>query len=79
MSKVSKRMRGFVSNIPLDLANKYSELSRAKMVKNIADNNLSSGDIPFRKTYKFHPGKGFWRHFLDWNSFKDQDIQKGKD
>ncbi len=79
MSKVSKRMRTFVNNIPLDFANKYSELSKAKTVKNIADNNLPSDDIPFKKTYRFHDGKGFWRHLLDWNSFKDQDLLREKD
>lgn len=41
MSKVSKRMRTFVNNIPLDFANKYMEISKAKTQKNIADNNLS--------------------------------------
>ena len=76
MSKVSKRMRTFVNNIPLGFANKYMETSKAKTAKNVADNNLSGDEIPFKKTYKFNDGKGFWRHLLDWNSFKDQDLQR---
>lgn len=78
MSKVSKRLRSFVSNIPYDEAYKYSEDSKKKIAKNINDNELSSDDIPFKKSYLFHDGKGFWRHLIDWNSFKEQEIQREK-
>ena len=40
--------------------------------KNIEENKISSDDIPFKKSYLFHDGKGFWRHLIDWNSFKEQ-------
>lgn len=79
MSKVSKRLRFFIMNAPYRVVNLYTERSKSQTNKNIEENKISSDDIPLRKSYLFHDGKGFWRHLVDWNSFKDQEIQREKD
>jgi len=79
MSRVSKRLKTFVSNIPLKEAQAYSDRSKQIIAKNIADNALSSDEIPFKKAYQFHQGKGFWRHLIDWNSFKEQEVQRERE
>lgn len=72
MTKVSKILRGFMSNVPFRIINLYNETSKRETNRNIDENKISSDDIPFKKSYLFHDGKGFWRHLVDWNSFKDQ-------
>lgn len=79
MSRVSKRLKNFVSNIPMKEAQAYSDRSKQIIAKNIADNALSSDEIPFKKAYQFHQGKGFWRHLIDWNSFKEQEVQRERE
>jgi len=72
MSRVSKRLRSLVANTPFRAVERYTEQSKEATISNIAKYQISSDDIPYRKSYLFHDGKGFWRHLLDWNSFKDQ-------
>jgi hypothetical protein len=47
-------------------------------LKNIQDNDLSSDEIPSKKSYTFHDGKTFWRHLLDWDTFKTFDSEREK-
>ena len=42
------------------------------------ENNFGGDDVPFKKNYVFHEEKGLWRHIIDWNSFKEQDIKRAK-
>jgi hypothetical protein len=79
MTRVSKRLRSFLGNSPLKMIERYMEISKRDTLNNIDKNKISSDDIPFKKSYNFHDGKGFWRHLIDWNSFKDQEIQREKD
>lgn len=72
MTKVSKRMKLFMSTAPFRVINFYTENSKKDTNRNIEENKISSDDIPFKKSYLFHDGKGFWRHLIDWNSFKEQ-------
>jgi hypothetical protein len=79
MTRVSKRLRTCMSSAPYRVINLYTETSKQLTNNNIESNKISSDDIPFKKSYLFHDGKGFWRHLIDWNSFKDQEIQREKD
>jgi hypothetical protein len=79
MTRVSKRLRSFLGNSPFRVINLFMDSSKRDTLRNIEENKISSDDIPFKKSYNFHDGKGFWRHLIDWNSFKDQEIQREKD
>lgn len=65
-----------MGNSPYHIINSYNESSKKETLRNTEINKISTDDIPFRKSYLFHDGKGFWRHLIDWNSFKDQEIQR---
>lgn len=76
MSRLSKRLRSFINNIPLDFASKFTQISKQKTADNIAINKLASDDMLVKKQYRFTEGKSFWKHLLDWNSYIDQDIER---
>jgi len=48
------------------------DASKQATIENINKYSITSDEIPSKKAYIFHDGKGFWRHLVDWNSFKDQ-------
>lgn len=72
IARVSKKLRDFVANIPFKIAEKYMDASKQATIENINKYSITSDEIPSKKAYIFHDGKGFWRHLVDWNSFKDQ-------
>ena len=53
-------------------------MSKREIVENQKGNSFQSDDVPFKKNYVFHEGKGLWRHLIDWNNFKEQDNKRAK-
>ena len=76
MDKVKDNLKEIICEIPFKIAETYFEKLKNDIYSNISEKNLSSDEVIFSKNYIFHEEKGFWKHLIDWNAQKEQEIKR---